>query len=77
LRPVWQQDTLASILAPVTQAAADLLATADFTFVKRCEDDNCVLWFSDQTKSHQRRWCSMDLCGNRHKVAAYRKRRRG
>jgi predicted RNA-binding Zn ribbon-like protein len=34
------------------------------------------LWFSDQTKSHQRRWCSMEMCGNRHKVAAYRKRRR-
>jgi hypothetical protein len=28
---------------------------------------NCVLWFSDQTKSHQRRWCSMESCGNHHK----------
>jgi predicted RNA-binding Zn ribbon-like protein len=74
---VWRQDTSASILAPVAQAAADLLATADFTLVKRCEDEDCVLWFSDQTKSHQRRWCSMEMCGNRHKVAAYRSRHRG
>jgi predicted RNA-binding Zn ribbon-like protein len=73
---VRRQDTPAGILAPVAEAAADLLATGDFTLVKRCEDETCVLWFSDQTKSHHRRWCSTTLCGNRHKVAAYRKRRR-
>jgi len=73
---VRRQDTPAGILGPVAEAAADLLATADFTLVKRCEDETCVLWFSDQTKSHHRRWCSPALCGNRHKVAAYRKRRR-
>ena len=73
---VRRQDTPAGILAPVAEAAADLLATYDFTLVKRCEDESCVLWFSDQTKSHHRRWCSPVLCGNRHKVAAYRKRRR-
>ena len=73
---VRRQDTPAGILGPVAEAAADLLATADFNLVKRCEDETCVLWFSDQTKSHHRRWCSPALCGNRHKVAAYRKRRR-
>ena len=73
---VRRQDAPATILAPVAEAAADLLATYDFTLVKRCEDETCVLWFSDQTKSHHRRWCSAVLCGNRHKVAAYRKRRR-
>ena len=73
---VRRQDTPAGVLGPVAEAAADLLATADFTLVKRCEDETCVLWFSDQTKSHHRRWCSPALCGNRHKVAAYRKRRR-
>ena len=73
---VMRRDTPAGILAPIAEAAADLLATGDFALVKRCEDDTCVLWFSDQTKSHHRRWCSAVLCGNRHKVAAYRKRRR-
>jgi len=73
---VRRQDTPSGILGPVAEAAAHLLATADFTHVKRCEDETCVLWFSDQTKSHHRRWCSPALCGNRHKVAAYRKRRR-
>ena len=69
-------DTAEAILAPVAEAAADFLATADFALVKRCEDETCVFWFVDQTKSHHRRWCSMALCGNRNKVAAYRKRAR-
>jgi predicted RNA-binding Zn ribbon-like protein len=73
---VRKQNTPKAILAPIAEAAAELLTTADLSLVKRCEDEACVLWFSDQTKSHHRRWCSMELCGNRHKVAAYRKRRR-
>jgi predicted RNA-binding Zn ribbon-like protein len=48
---VRRQDTAESILAPVAEAAADLLTTADFKLVKRCEDETCVLWFCDQTKS--------------------------
>jgi predicted RNA-binding Zn ribbon-like protein len=73
---VRRQNTSESILAPVAEAAAELLATANFELVKRCEDESCVLWFSDQTKAHHRRWCSTQICGNRHKVAAYRSRLR-
>jgi len=73
---VWRQDTPNSILAPVAKAVAELLAFADFELIKHCEDESCVFWFFDQTKSHNRRWCSIQRCGNRHKVAAYRKRRR-
>jgi predicted RNA-binding Zn ribbon-like protein len=73
---VRKEQTAESILAPVAEAAADLLAMADFALVKRCENTTCGLWFYDQTRSHRRRWCSMQRCGNRHKVAAYRTRRR-
>jgi predicted RNA-binding Zn ribbon-like protein len=76
IEKVRRKDTAESILAPVAEAAAELLATANFNLVKRCEDDTCVLWFSDQSKSHHRRWCSMEICGNRQKVAAYRRRLR-
>lgn len=48
-----------------------LLTTAAFNLVKRCEGERCVLWFSDKTKSHHRRWCSPKICENRHRVAAY------
>ncbi|WP_315833851.1 CGNR zinc finger domain-containing protein [Bradyrhizobium prioriisuperbiae] len=71
------QDTPAQLLAPVAEAAADLLANGNFDLVRKCEDASCTLWFYDRTKSHRRRWCSMAVCGNRHKVAAFRKRRQG
>jgi predicted RNA-binding Zn ribbon-like protein len=71
----WKQRTVGEILAPLAEAAAEFLTTANFELVRRCENDECVLWFYDQTKSHRRRWCSMATCGNRHKVAAFRRRR--
>jgi predicted RNA-binding Zn ribbon-like protein len=71
----WERRTAEQVLAPVSEAAAELLATCDFDLVKRCEETECGLWFYDHTKSHHRRWCSMATCGNRHKVAAFRRRR--
>jgi predicted RNA-binding Zn ribbon-like protein len=51
------------------------LVAGDFSLIRRCEHPECVLWFYDRTKAHKRRWCSMALCGNRHKVAQFRKRK--
>jgi predicted RNA-binding Zn ribbon-like protein len=74
IKRIESKDRPEALLAPIAEAAAVLLATADFDLVKQCEGETCMLWFSDQTKSHHRRWCSNKICGNRHKVAAYRKR---
>jgi predicted RNA-binding Zn ribbon-like protein len=62
------------LLAPLAESAAAFIATADFDLVRPCEGEGCILWFYDRTKSHRRRWCSMEVCGNRHKVAAFRSR---
>lgn len=75
LQARYAAHTPQQLLAPLAEAAALLLATADFTLVRKCEDHACTLWFLDRTKSHRRRWCSMALCGNRNKVAAFRQRR--
>lgn len=72
-----RQDSPEEILAPLAEASAEFLALADFSLVRVCEAEECALWFLDRTKSHKRRWCSMSLCGNRHKVAEYRKRASG
>lgn len=63
-----------ALLAPLAEAAADFVATADFNLVRPCEGPDCVLWFYDRTKAHRRRWCSMEACGNRNKVARFRSR---
>lgn len=63
-------------LGRVAESVAELLANGQFEYVRQCEHPDCVLWFYDRTKSHRRRWCSMALCGNRHKAAEFRKRTR-
>ena len=73
LQPVYAAETAPQLLAPLAEAAAELVA-GDFALVKHCENPECSLWFLDRTKSHRRRWCSMALCGNRHKVASFRQR---
>lgn len=70
----WRSGT--TLLVLLSEAIADLLATADFSLVRKCANPQCTLWFLDQTKAHRRRWCSMALCGNRSKVAAHRRRTR-
>jgi predicted RNA-binding Zn ribbon-like protein len=67
----------AAVLLPVADALARLLAETDFALVRKCECDDCTLLFRDRTKSRRRRWCSMALCGNRMKVAAFRARQKG
>jgi predicted RNA-binding Zn ribbon-like protein len=65
------------LLVPVAEDAADLLCEGDRRWVRKCGNPGCVLFFYDTSRSHTRRWCSMDLCGNRAKVAAHYRRRRG
>jgi predicted RNA-binding Zn ribbon-like protein len=61
------------LFAPVAHSAALLFAEADWSRVRKC--GQCVLHFYDTSKKGTRRWCSMQLCGNRIKVAAYAARR--
>lgn len=62
------------LLAPVAESAADLLCYGNSAYLKKCESDECVLYFYDTTKNHTRRWCSMAGCGNRAKAAAFYRR---
>jgi len=65
-----------SLLPPLGAALAQLVCEEDFTHVKACEGPACTLLFVDRTRGHARRWCSMAICGNRAKQAAYRLRLR-
>lgn len=62
--------------APIVAAAADLLSGIPKDRVRKCESPRCAVHFHDTSKKGARRWCSMNLCGNRVKVAAYRRRNR-
>jgi predicted RNA-binding Zn ribbon-like protein len=56
----------------LAHAGATLIAGDQTALLRRCANcDTCVLMFLDSSRSHTRRWCSMELCGNRSKVAAH------
>ena len=64
------------LLVPVAESAADLFSHGDWSLIKKCENPACILYFYDTSKNHVRRWCSMNTCGNRMKVAAFYRRHR-
>ena len=64
-------------LAILARSIAEFLATAEFKYLRRCANtDSCTLVFYDATKNHRRQWCSNSMCGNRYKVAEFRRRQR-
>ncbi len=64
------------LIVPIAESASDLLCYSDFSLIKKCENPDCVLYFYDISKNHARRWCSMNICGNRMKVATHYRRHR-
>ena len=58
----------ATLLAPILWSASDLLVGARLARVRRCANDACLWLFLDDSKSGNRRWCSMSGCGNRAKA---------
>jgi len=63
-----------SLLLPIAEALARMLAEEGLSDVKTCEGATCTLMFADRTRARSRRWCSMEICGNRAKQIAHRQR---
>ena len=62
------------LIAPIALEIARLVTQEDPSLVKACAGAQCTLWFLDRTKAHRRVFCSAAACGNRAKVAAFRRR---
>jgi predicted RNA-binding Zn ribbon-like protein len=58
----------------IFNGTADLLSEPESQRIRQCE--SCVVHFFDTSKKGSRRWCSMNICGNKLKVAAYQRRKR-
>jgi predicted RNA-binding Zn ribbon-like protein len=64
-----------TILGPIALSALTLLTQSDVSRIKQCgSGDRCGWLFFDATKNKQRRWCEMEICGNRAKQKAHRAR---
>jgi predicted RNA-binding Zn ribbon-like protein len=65
------------ILAAVLAAAATAMLDGSWPRLKACVDPDCGWAFYDRSRNRSGQWCDMAVCGSRHKVRAYRSRRRG
>ncbi|MGH9594321.1 MAG: CGNR zinc finger domain-containing protein [Bryobacteraceae bacterium] len=63
------------LLAAVARSAAELVAEGPGAPIRKCASGKCWLFFYDDSRTGRRRWCSMETCGNRAKVAAHARRK--
>jgi predicted RNA-binding Zn ribbon-like protein len=71
---VAREESLEWLLAAIARSGAELIAASPNGNLKRCANPECQILFYDDSRTHRRRWCSMALCGNRNKVAAFARR---
>jgi predicted RNA-binding Zn ribbon-like protein len=68
---VWswspEEAPVEAVLGPIALSALTLLTQADLSRIKQCQGDHCGWLFLDTTKNKSRRWCEMEVCGNRAK----------
>ena len=72
---VARESGLDWLLAAVARSAAEIIVEGAQARVRICANPVCGLFFSDHSRTHRRRWCSMAVCGNRNKVASFARRR--
>jgi predicted RNA-binding Zn ribbon-like protein len=66
-----------AVLAPLVTIAYESMVAGNWSRLKVCPADDCQWAFYDHSKNRSGTWCSMQVCGNRAKVRAYRERRAG
>jgi predicted RNA-binding Zn ribbon-like protein len=65
-----------ALLTPILWSAGDLLVSRRLERVRQCANSQCRWLFLDDSKSGNRRWCSMSACGNRAKAHRHYLRRK-
>jgi predicted RNA-binding Zn ribbon-like protein len=68
---VAREGGLAWLLAAVARSGAEIIAEGTQARLRLCANPHCGLFFYDDSRTRRRRWCSMAVCGNRSKVAAF------
>jgi predicted RNA-binding Zn ribbon-like protein len=71
LQFIAREDGLDWLLAAIARSAGELITEGLEAPIHRCANPKCRLFFYDDSRTRRRRWCSMSICGNRHKVAAF------
>jgi predicted RNA-binding Zn ribbon-like protein len=62
------------VLSTLARDGIEVMGALDEGRVRTCDDETCRMVFHDESRTNNRRWCSMERCGNRAKVRAHRER---
>jgi predicted RNA-binding Zn ribbon-like protein len=63
-------------LSAIVARVLDAQVSGAWRRLKACRKEGCGWLFYDASRNVSSTWCSMTICGNRTKTAAYRRRRR-
>lgn len=64
------------VLYNIVYSIINTLESVSIDRIRECEHEECIFYFVDTSKSGKRRWCSMELCGNRQKAAGFYARKK-
>jgi predicted RNA-binding Zn ribbon-like protein len=73
----WKSErSLSPVLATIARDAIDLLTRTAPVRIRLCADPTCRALFVDESRPGKRRWCAMNVCGNRAKTRTFTRRHR-
>jgi predicted RNA-binding Zn ribbon-like protein len=67
-------DAIDDVLARIAERIARQVIAPDVDRLRICANDDCRMPFFDSSRTGRRRWCTMQVCGNRAKAARHRAR---
>ncbi|MGQ4389051.1 CGNR zinc finger domain-containing protein [Streptomyces sp. SAS_270] len=65
-------DPVEAVLADIARDALVLATSPALERVRACGGPDCAAWFLDTSRPGNRRWCSMETCGNKAKKSTWR-----
>ncbi|MGX1543070.1 CGNR zinc finger domain-containing protein [Streptomyces adustus] len=65
-------DPVGAVLADIARDALLLATSPALDRLRACSGPHCAAWFLDTSRPGNRRWCSMDTCGNQSKKQTWR-----
>ncbi|HKO83533.1 MAG TPA: CGNR zinc finger domain-containing protein [Actinomycetota bacterium] len=67
-------DPVGGALALIAREAVELLGSPERELIHECAAPTCSRLYLDRSRGRRRRWCEMERCGSRAKMAGFRQR---
>lgn len=75
LLPAGSGEAVGGVTARLLVAAMGAASEGTWRRLKACRNEGCLWAFYDGSKNRSGSWCTMDVCGSRAKMRAYRRRK--